>query len=195
MTRDDGSELVLYDLEYTAWEGSLKRNWSEEWEHREIVEIGAIRVNRADWREIAAFNVLVRPRINREISAYLTDLTGLTNQEIELEGCDLGPALEQFREFLGTDPAYSFGPDHEVIEENIVLYDLPPALKIDGRDIRAGLLNLRPDLSDASSGDLAARLGLLGVQPAHRALNDVRSLRASLACLTGNGAGLELATD
>ena len=39
-----GGEFVLFDLEFTAWEGSLERGWSEPWEAREIIQIGAVRV-------------------------------------------------------------------------------------------------------------------------------------------------------
>jgi len=34
----------LWDTEFTAWEGSWQRGWSEDWEHREIISIAAIRV-------------------------------------------------------------------------------------------------------------------------------------------------------
>ena len=32
---------VVYDLEYTAWEGSLERNWGGPNEDPEIIQIGA----------------------------------------------------------------------------------------------------------------------------------------------------------
>ena len=40
-------KIVVFDLEYTAWEGSMGRCWSEDWEHREIVQIGAVLVDAA----------------------------------------------------------------------------------------------------------------------------------------------------
>ena len=36
--------FVLYDTEYTSWEGSLQRGWSRPDEHRELVQLSAIRV-------------------------------------------------------------------------------------------------------------------------------------------------------
>ena len=35
--------IVLLDTEYTTWEGAQDRNWSGLNEHREIVQIGAIK--------------------------------------------------------------------------------------------------------------------------------------------------------
>ena len=33
--------VTIFDTEFTAWEGSQDRNWSEPWEAVELVEIGA----------------------------------------------------------------------------------------------------------------------------------------------------------
>jgi hypothetical protein len=38
--------FVFYDTEYTSWEGAMQRNWSGLDEHRELVQLSAIRVRR-----------------------------------------------------------------------------------------------------------------------------------------------------
>ena len=38
--------FVFYDTEYTSWEGAMQRNWSGPNEHRELVQLSAIRVRR-----------------------------------------------------------------------------------------------------------------------------------------------------
>lgn len=35
--------FAIIDLEWTSWKNSLKRNWSLEWEYREIIQIGTIK--------------------------------------------------------------------------------------------------------------------------------------------------------
>ena len=35
---DSTDRFVIYDTEYTAWEGSLARNWSGPNEHRELLQ-------------------------------------------------------------------------------------------------------------------------------------------------------------
>ena len=39
------NEFIIFDTEYTSWEGSLKRNWSNKNEYKELVAIGALHVS------------------------------------------------------------------------------------------------------------------------------------------------------
>lgn len=39
-------EFIIFDTEYTAWEGSNERNWSEGWEEKELVKIAAMKVKK-----------------------------------------------------------------------------------------------------------------------------------------------------
>ena len=58
-------EIILFDFEYTAWEGSWARKWSEPWEHREIIQIAAVRVViDGAVTEQGSFDCLVRPKRN-----------------------------------------------------------------------------------------------------------------------------------
>ena len=36
--------LIIYDTEYTSWQGSQERDWSGAREYQELVQIGAIHV-------------------------------------------------------------------------------------------------------------------------------------------------------
>ena len=38
--------FIIFDTEFTAWEGSQERKWSGENEFRELVQISAIRVKK-----------------------------------------------------------------------------------------------------------------------------------------------------
>ena len=85
MTGSDGAVpldgvIAVFDLEWTTWEGAQARNWSGPGEEREIVEIGAVKLDgRNSLREISAFDMLVRPRLNPLLSDYFTGLTGDTH--------------------------------------------------------------------------------------------------------------------
>ena len=70
---------VVFDLEFTAWEGSMANHWLRPGEFQEIVQIGAVQVD-ADFNCGKTFDTLVRPRINPEISPYLERLPGITNE-------------------------------------------------------------------------------------------------------------------
>ena len=56
--------VLFFDTEYTSWEGSISRNWSEPNEFKEIVQIGAV-VSRND---------LIISRNNSSYGKYLHDL-------------------------------------------------------------------------------------------------------------------------
>jgi hypothetical protein len=56
--------ITVFDLEYTAWECSMARQWMTPGEYREVVQIGAVKLDADTFAEVDAFDVLVRPRIN-----------------------------------------------------------------------------------------------------------------------------------
>lgn len=89
--------LVVVDLEATCWESdehpALAANQSNE---TEIIEIGA--VNEAG----ETFRVVIRPRRHPVLSAFCTELTGLTQAEVEA-GVPFPEAVAAFRAWAGAD--------------------------------------------------------------------------------------------
>ncbi|HYD70692.1 exonuclease domain-containing protein [Azospirillum sp.] len=168
--------IVVYDLEYTAWEGSHARRWSGPGEHRELVQIGAVRVHPRDgFAESAAFSLLVKPRINPRLSGYFTDLTGITQAAVDADGVDFATAVERFAVFLdGAALALANGVDHDVLVENGRLHGVPLPFP------DALFVNVAPWLR-AAAGGVAVSSGALhrhfpGVPElqAHDALSDAR---------------------
>ena len=76
---------VVFDLEVTAWEGSLERNWSDPDEEPEIIQIGAvvIRKDKGQWKLCGKFSRYVKPNRRPQLSQYIKDLTGITQQIID----------------------------------------------------------------------------------------------------------------
>jgi len=177
--------IVIFDAEYTAWEGSLERGWSEAWEHRELVQISAIKINPVTLEKIENdFDILVKPRINKELSDYFINLTSITNQDINQKGIDYLEALQQFHKFIEGCIIYSFGDDCPVINEGITLYGLENELEeLKGEDIRAWAKSIGIDTSKKlangkafTSGTFAEAIGAPFKTNAHYALNDVMSI-------------------
>jgi inhibitor of KinA sporulation pathway (predicted exonuclease) len=180
------NDLIIFDLEFTAWEGAMARRWSGPGEHREIVQIGAVRLAGAGLQEVAAFDVLVRPRINPQLSDYFVALTGISNEAVATGGLEFAPAYQHFCDFVGDVPLACFGGDHIVIAENLKLYGLAGAAPRS--------LNLRPwfeaagvDLSGIHSGMIAQALGLDAVGRLHNAFDDARALAAAMRHLVSHG--------
>lgn len=118
------NEIVIYDLEYTTWQGALERNWSKENEFREITWIAAITVGIDTLQEIDAFDCIIKPTINPKLSEYFTDLTGLTQQRADKEGKPFLEGIRAFRRFVNSRPTVCHGWDAIALFENFKLKNL-----------------------------------------------------------------------
>ena len=180
---------ILYDLEYTAWEGSMAHRWLRPGEFREVVQIGAVKVN-AETLEIAGeFDVLARPRINTMLSAYFENLTGITNAMLADRGIALREAYDRFVAFAGNGPIVSFGRDDLVLMHNLALYgigDAPP-LPVH-RNIVPWLNENGIVTKGLHACDIARACGASFVGREHDALDDARSLAAGSRELILRGA-------
>lgn len=192
---EDPRPFVLYDLEYTSWEGAMERGWSGPGEFREIVAFGAVRLSpRPDpdfkvlLEEAEVFDVLAVPTINPVLSDYFAVLTGIRNEDVEFRGVPLQAALDAFGVFLGGDPAFSWGGDDKTIAENLsrsgLRFDRMDAF----HDIRPILLSALDLPEETNSGSVARRLGIrLEGKGEHDALFDARSIAAGLARAAASG--------
>ena len=97
--------LVVFDLEFTAWENSLAQGWMKPGEFKEVVQIGAVRLNSENLALEASFDCLVRPRINPTLSDYFTALTGITEARLAKEAVDFDRAYRGFVAFAGGAPS------------------------------------------------------------------------------------------
>jgi inhibitor of KinA sporulation pathway (predicted exonuclease) len=183
--------IILFDLEYTAWEGSKARNWSEPWEHREIIQIAAIRVAiNGRVAELGCFDRLVRPKLNPILSPYITHLTGIQQEAMETWGTSFAEAFCAFYGFCdqGRLPLFCYGDDLAILLENFTLNNIESGMfPLMIRDIRPVFEAASIDTRLYSSGTVYQALGMEFDQAAHNALNDVRSLAVTLQQLMRMG--------
>lgn len=185
-----GGELVFYDLEMTAWPGSQERDWSETWEHREIIQIGAVRVrDDAALTEIDRMLCHVTPAINPTLSDYIVELTGIEQSVIEAEGFDFDEALTVFMEFgAGARAVLAYGADRDILAENCALNDLPvPDLARFGsaKDLLA--VHAGSEFGASTSHDLPTLVGLEPTGRAHDAMDDAECVAATIRALRARG--------
>ena len=170
--------IIIFDTEYTAWEGSAQRQWSEPWEHREIIQIGAVKVNLdSTCNECETFDIIVRPLINPHLSDYIVQLTNITQQQIDQNGILFPKAYEKFLNFTGDGiHIVSNGKDYLVIEENCQIHSIPYSTS------KARFYNVSPFLShytntkDPMSSELHRILGFEQQGSAHDGLDDARNI-------------------
>ena len=181
-------KAVVFDLEFTSWPGSNERNWSLPNEDREIIQIGAVKIETTgDMREVDSFQILVRPLKNPILSDYIVNLTEITQEKVEKEGILFPLALSRFINFIGEHPIdiLSNGGDEEVIEENCQIHNIPflsifkksTDLKIYFSEV------LGISRKNCTSGMLPELFRLNNHEKQHDALGDARSISQALRYL------------
>jgi inhibitor of KinA sporulation pathway (predicted exonuclease) len=189
-------DIIIFDLEFTAWVGSQKRDWSGEHEHKEIVEIGAVRVNLDDPQTPDQhFNMLVHPTINPQLSQYFIELTGISQKRLTNDSTSFETALAAFSGFSkDISHFYSYGNDGEILDENCTLVGVTNPFQ------GCHMINARQAIKLAygldhsiTSADLpaATRITVPGTDKtpllAHQALDDARAVASVLVPLIQDG--------
>ena len=154
---------VVFDLEYTAWEGSLQRNWSKTDEDPELIQIGAVAIQQQGTRIFLGreFSIYVRPTIRPVLSTYIKNLTGITQSQIDT-AVDLSAALSEFASFIPNGvPICSNGDDLEIIIRNCNLNSMKnPIMDVPFINVRGFLARkhlVAPDCKSLHSHRLAYR--------------------------------------
>ena len=182
---------VVYDTEWTSWSGFAAHNWKQPGRYPEIIQIGAIKLDVADgFREIGAFQGFVRPKHNPQLSDYIIDLTGITQEIIDREGVPFASALADFVGFIGDDTKalFSFGRDGAIVQSNCNLMEIAfPEIFNSERDMRKALVDAGLIDESCRSCDLPAHLGLPDTELSHNALGDARSIATAIRHLRKQG--------
>ncbi len=181
------SIIIVYDTEFTTWEGAMARDWSGPYEHRELVQLAAQKVDLVSGVVLDSFERLVQPRINPVLSNYFISLTGITNEQVARGGVDFEVMYEALLAWAGEAPFFSYSmrlesyADADVLQENITLYQLPITLPRERFHTLTELFqSAQVDTTKYNSGKLyqAFNINLTGHE--HNAMFDVTSLVQSL---------------
>ncbi len=182
-------EVVIFDTEFTAWRGSMERGWTGPGEYKEVVQIGAVRIDATTLKENASFSVLIKPLKNPILSDYLIDLTRITNERLASEGVDLATGIGEFLTFACDRSLHSYGRDDLIIAENAALLGRPnlwPDRK--STNLKEWLLTVGVPLAGIHSGMLAKHVGAVSQGVLHDAVADSRSLAEAVRFLVKKGA-------
>lgn len=185
---------VVYDLEFTAWDGSMARRWLAPGEFKEVVQIGAVKVTSA-FSPIERFDCLIRPRLNPHLSDYLSKLTGITNEEVAARAVDFEEGYRRFVSFAGMLPIIAFGRDDLVLRENLRLYGLhtvPSLPKV--VDIRPWLIENGIDIRGLHACDVGPAAGVPFDGHTHDGLADALSVASGIKALMARGASAPTVT-
>ena len=180
---------VIFDLEFTAWEGSMESRWTRPGELTEVVQIGAVKLDAANLREVDCIDMLVRPRVNPVLSDYLVALTGITNPAMDKRGVDFAVAYRAFLDFVGDARIFAHGRDDLILAANLKLYGWGRALAMpDYSNAIPWFTAQGIDLKGKRACDVAELTGALFEGRKHDALADARGVAAGFSALIGKGA-------
>lgn len=190
-------EYIIFDTEYTAWEGAMESNWSEPWQYKEVVQISAIKIKKD--KVVEEFNYLVRPSRNPLLSEYFVNLTGITNDLVQAQGISFGQAYSNFFEFAKGYVCYSNATgaplecksDGDILNINLDLNEIETTAGIEYKNISSIIYGIADEkkisIPPLVSGEFAKHLNLetkvdkfLKGSDTHYALYDCYSLFVSL---------------
>ena len=180
---------VVFDLEFTAWEGSLESRWTRPGELTEVVQIGAVKLDAASLKEVGSFDMLVKPRVNPVLSDYLAALTGISNEDMARRGVDFTIAYRAFLDFVDAAPVFAHGRDDLILAGNLKLYGWEGALGLPAYANAIPWFTAQGiDLKGKRACDVAQAAGAVFEGRAHDALADARGVAAGIIALIGKGA-------
>ncbi|GAB5388073.1 MAG: hypothetical protein Alpg2KO_10410 [Alphaproteobacteria bacterium] len=180
------AHLYFCDTEYTTWPGAMENDWSEDWQHRELVQIAALKVDAATLKVVEEFECLVKPVKNPQLSDLFIRLTAVTQEELDQRGLSVAKAFAACRDFMGYDgsgaqpPIIAYGNDNLIFEETAGLNDLTPPFPDAFHDCRDLVRLTGTDPALYSSGTVFRAAGLSLGGHVHNALHDCNSMVAAL---------------
>lgn len=175
----------ILDLEYTAWDGSAGRHWSEAWEWREIVQLGLLVVDAERLFEVRdEIEILVKPVRNPVLSDYFVNLTGISQGRLDEQAVDFREALQALSEFGNAAERIIFnGYDGEILRENCAFHAVASPWEeermFDFRPLLSRTLS-RP-AKELVSSDLPQLAGISVAGRSHSALHDCKAIAGALA--------------
>jgi len=189
MTSFPQIRAVVFDLEFTAWEGSMAHRWSRPGEFAELVQIGAVKVDALSFAELESLDVLVKPRLNPVLSDYFVTLTGIANDALAARGMDFVQAYETFRAFADGAPIFAFGRDDLIFAGNLKLYGIGDALPLPHyTNIVPWLIENGIDPKGKNACDVGPLAGVSFRGQKHNAMDDSRSVLSGIKALVERGA-------
>lgn len=128
------SHFVIFDTEFTAWKGSLEREWSGKNERREIVKLSALKIKVGKTLTVVEkLDIFVKPKINPLLSTFFIELTNISQKDVKTKGISFKKALEIFFKFCHHNKSllktYSYGDDYSVLKENMRLNKISIPIK------------------------------------------------------------------
>ncbi|ACI59606.1 conserved hypothetical protein (plasmid) [Rhizobium leguminosarum bv. trifolii WSM2304] len=190
---------IIFDCEFLCLEGSQRRFWCAAHDPDPVIaQIGAVKLGlENDFPLLDMYKAYVRPidRFGKQyrLDPYFTELTGVTEKDIEEEGLGLAEALDAADVFSGGERFWSWGKDElNMVAICYYIAGVTPSLPAQRFDNAVKLLLAAgmpiEDLGRTPSNKLADYYGVEHPPfKAHHATDDALSVAYTLQHLLRNG--------
>ena len=140
----------------------------------EIIQIGAVRVTE-DQAVTDEFQIMIKPKYYRHLNRRVSKLTGIKESRLKEEGVAFAYAMEQFRQWCGSDIVFlTWGfDDIGILRENLQLHGLETDWTEKWYNAQM-IYNAQTDGSTAQKAlkTAMAEMEIEATRPAHDALGD-----------------------
>ncbi|NTB87734.1 3'-5' exonuclease [Agrobacterium tumefaciens] len=190
---------IIFDCEFLCLEGSQRRFWCAAHDPDPVIaQIGAVKLGlEKDYPLLGMYKAYVRPidRFGKQypLDPYFTELTGVTEQDIDENGLSLAEALDGVDAFSGGETFWSWGKDElNMVAISCYIAGVTPSIPAQRFDNAVKLLIAAgmpiEDLARTPSNKLADYYGVEHPPfKAHDAPDDALSVAYTLQHLLRNG--------
>ncbi|WP_420413047.1 exonuclease [Roseibium sp.] len=183
---------TIFDCEYLTADGAMKRYWAGPIDPDPVVaQIGAVNLSLGgDYPVVGSKRIYIGPLDRngkkQKLDPYFTDLTGISQEEMDQNGVDLAEALCQFDHFSNGGTFWSWGKDElNLLGISCFVAGVAPPIpahrfgNAKSLMVRAGMSS--EDIEMTTSGQLAQRFEIPhDNQRHHDALDDALSITLTL---------------
>ncbi len=172
--------IILWDTEYTCWEGCDANGWdASKNQFREFIQIAMLKINTRTMEVVGEFLSFVKPLRNPGLSDYCKQLTAISQDDID--GADhFDKVLLKMKEFVGDTVCFSFGRDFLVLYENLEINGLENPFTDQFVNIKQFFASKGVPIENYTSGTLSTHFGIKLDGHVHDAMDDVKSVLVSL---------------
>lgn len=171
---------IYVDTEYVFPNMGRDYGMPTEDDQRQIVQIAAILVDQETGEELESFDQIVFPKYMKKIPIFFTELTKITQDDVNQNAISFIKALKQFVEFCRDYPVWTFNADYGVFKQNCTFFNIDMPFKKDFIRVKPLLSSWGIDPNKYSSGTLYKVTKQKMQGHVHNALHDVRSMAMSV---------------
>lgn len=171
----DHKQCIVWDLEFTTWDGAMKNKWQDPGQLREIVQIGAVKIQADSMEVVDTFEAFVLPSRNPLLSEFFQELTGINQKEVDAKGGYFPDVARSFFSWVEGSPMYAFGGDGFVLAENYGIHKRACPFS-HMYDVRIVLEQNGLSCKWFHSGTLHTAIGLESKELEHNALGDAKNI-------------------